>query len=134
MTPARPGFTLLEVILALAIAVLLLGGLYAAINVQMRHAQGGRDLVEQNTLARSVLNKMAGDVSATVGLGDAARFRLAQASSSGSASGGTGTGTGSTGASGAAAGGAASTGSSSGSSSSGSSSSTSTSTTAAQDV
>jgi prepilin-type N-terminal cleavage/methylation domain-containing protein len=88
----RPGFTLLEVTLALAIGVLLLVGLYGAIRVQIRHSQGGRDLVEQNTLARSILNRIGNDVSATVALSDPARFRLANSSSGGGSGGSAGSG------------------------------------------
>ena len=35
----RPGFTLLEVVLATAIAVLLLGALYVAVDMQLGYAQ-----------------------------------------------------------------------------------------------
>jgi prepilin-type N-terminal cleavage/methylation domain-containing protein len=73
----RPGFTLLEVLLAMAIAVFLLAALYAAINVQLKQAQVGRATVEQATLARALLSRIANDVSATVGLCDPARFRNA---------------------------------------------------------
>jgi prepilin-type N-terminal cleavage/methylation domain-containing protein len=35
---ARPGFTLLEVLLASAIGLLILGGVYQALDKQLRHA------------------------------------------------------------------------------------------------
>ena len=50
--PSRPGYTLLEVLLASAIGVLLMGALYVAMDVQLRHAQAGRELIEQGTLVR----------------------------------------------------------------------------------
>src|SRR5438093_297614 len=41
---ARSGYTLLEVLLALSIAVLLLGALYVAMDLQLRHADAGREV------------------------------------------------------------------------------------------
>jgi prepilin-type N-terminal cleavage/methylation domain-containing protein len=91
----RPsGFTLLEVLLALAISVILLSALYAAIHVQLRQAQAGRDLVEQSTLARALTNRINQDVASAVTLVDPARFRRSSNSGSGSG-GGSGGGTGS---------------------------------------
>lgn len=58
----RPAFTLLEVLLATAIGVLLMGALYVAMNVQLRHAQAARDVVGQSVLARSLLARMNDDV------------------------------------------------------------------------
>lgn len=63
----RPGFTLLEVLLSSAIAVLLMAALYVAVDVQLRHAQAGRDIVEQSTLARALLARIAHDLLPTVG-------------------------------------------------------------------
>lgn len=53
----RPGYTLLEVVLAMAIASALLIALYIAVDVQLRHMQAGRDLVEQSNLARGILSR-----------------------------------------------------------------------------
>jgi prepilin-type N-terminal cleavage/methylation domain-containing protein len=73
---SRPGYTLLEVLLALGIAVLLLAAVYSSIGYQLRHAQAGRDLVEQTMLSRAVLiNRMTADVTNAVALNDPARFR-----------------------------------------------------------
>ncbi|HZT80376.1 MAG TPA: prepilin-type N-terminal cleavage/methylation domain-containing protein, partial [Gemmataceae bacterium] len=58
----RLGYTLLEVLLALAIGVLLLAALYAAVRIQFRLTQSGRDRVERATLARSVLARMQSDI------------------------------------------------------------------------
>ena len=63
----RVAFTLLEVLLAMAIGVLLLAGLYVALSSQLRHAQIGRDLIEQGTLARSLLSRMTNDISSHLG-------------------------------------------------------------------
>ena len=66
----RPAFTLLEVILSLAISMILLGSLYVAMNIQLRSVQAGRDLVEQSTAARAVLNRMVSDISRSLGAVD----------------------------------------------------------------
>lgn len=59
---ARQGFTLLEVLLASAIGVMLLAGLYVAVDVQLRQMHTGRRANEQNSLARGILSKMAQDI------------------------------------------------------------------------
>jgi hypothetical protein len=98
MTMRRSGYTLLEVILATSIAVLLLGALYVAVDVQLNYAQAGRDRVEQNTLARSIFSRMSADAAQVVSLSDPARFRVT--SSSSGSSGGSGGTSGNTGATG----------------------------------
>lgn len=62
----RPAYTLLEVLLATAIGALLLVALYSALNITMRNAQAGRDKVEQSTLARSLLLRLANDVASNL--------------------------------------------------------------------
>jgi prepilin-type N-terminal cleavage/methylation domain-containing protein len=121
-TSSRRGFTLLEVILALSVAVLLLGGLYVAVDVQLRHARAGRNVVEQATLARSILARIDADIAATATLIDSERYRMANSQSSGSgssggasSSAGTATTTTSTGASGGSTGGGTSSGTTTGS-------------------
>lgn len=74
---SRSGFTLLELMLALGIGLLLLGGLYIAVDTQLRMSQSGRDLMEQSTLARSLLDRMANDISSSATLSDPGRFRRA---------------------------------------------------------
>src|SRR5206468_12287437 len=54
----RTGFTLLEMILALSIGLVLLGALYMTMNGQLFQAQAGRDVVEEGTLARSILTRL----------------------------------------------------------------------------
>lgn len=92
----RSGYTLLEILLALSIAVLLLAALYVSVDMQLRLAQAGRNRVEESTLTRSIFARMDDDASCVIGLADTARFRAKQSSSSGSGS-STGGTTGSTG-------------------------------------
>jgi prepilin-type N-terminal cleavage/methylation domain-containing protein len=122
---ARPAFTLLEMLLATAIAVLLLGALYVAMDLQLRQAENSREVIEQSTLARSLLNRMASDIAPSVGMADPSRYQQQGGQSGGGgsgASGASGGGTsGSTGqSSGAASGSAGTTGTGSSGSSTGS--------------
>jgi hypothetical protein len=95
----RPAYTLVEVLIALSLTVLLLGGLYVAVDVQLRLAQSGRRAIERATLARTVFARLSVDIGAATTLCDPGRYRrvlpTAQASGgTGTASGGTGTATG----------------------------------------
>jgi prepilin-type N-terminal cleavage/methylation domain-containing protein len=63
----RPGFTLLELLLATLIASLLLGALYMALNVTLQQTQASRDAVETDTVARGVFNKVSLDLGGTLG-------------------------------------------------------------------
>jgi prepilin-type N-terminal cleavage/methylation domain-containing protein len=85
----RGGYTLLEVLLAMAIAVMLLAGLYAAMSVQLHHAEAGREVVEQATLARALLSRIRQDIAAATNVPDASRYRLksTQSNSQGGGSG-----------------------------------------------
>ncbi len=85
----RPGFTLLEVILATTIAVLLLGALYVAVDMQLRYAQDSREVLQESTLSRALFDRMDTDVSQVVGLCDPARFRLGASSTGTSLAGAT---------------------------------------------
>ena len=71
----RPAYTLLEIVLALAIAVVLLAALYSAVGYQLRQAQTGRDVTGETTLSRSVLGRIENDVVSSLALCDPARFR-----------------------------------------------------------
>ena len=64
----RGGFTLLEVVLALTIGILLMSALYVAVDIQLRHAQAGREIVERSTLVRSLMTRIAADISKSVGV------------------------------------------------------------------
>jgi prepilin-type N-terminal cleavage/methylation domain-containing protein len=63
----RRGFTLLEVVLALGIGLVLLAGLYFGMNIEMRQADTGRELVHRANVARNVFNKFTADVNPHVG-------------------------------------------------------------------
>ena len=63
----RRGYTLLEVLLASTIGVLLMGALYVAVDVQLRHAQTGREIIQQSTLARALLTRIGADISSSLG-------------------------------------------------------------------
>src|SRR5437773_10372929 len=76
----RPAYTLLEVMVASAVGVLLMGALYMAISVQLRHAQIGREVVEQSLLARTLLRQIDRDIRSS--LGPAAPSRSGSSSSS----------------------------------------------------
>jgi prepilin-type N-terminal cleavage/methylation domain-containing protein len=78
----RPGFTMLEILIALAIGLLLLAALYFAVTVQMRSAQIGRQMMQENTLARSLFRRIDNDLNATLNLTDPARWRNQAISSS----------------------------------------------------
>jgi hypothetical protein len=97
----RLGYTLLEVILASSIAVLLLGALYVAVDMQMRQAQAGRDVVLRAALSRTLFDRIANDIGSSITLDDPARWRLGNQSSGGGMSGGGMSGGGMTGAAGA---------------------------------
>ena len=65
---ARRGYTLLEVLIASAIAVLLLSALYFAFDLTIRSADTGRALVGESDLNRAVINRMAIDLSSPLGV------------------------------------------------------------------
>jgi hypothetical protein len=114
----RPGYTLIEVLFALALTVLLLGGLYVAVDAQLRLAQTGRTAVQLATLTRTVFSRLTADIGAATALCDPGRYRRpaqnkksgggggagggmgASATGGAAASGGTGANTGAAGASG----------------------------------
>src|SRR5262245_42423783 len=77
----RRGFTLMEVLLASAIAGLVLYAVYTAIDTQMRFAAEGRAIVEEATLARSLMARISADVQPCVGLADPSRYKQQQNSS-----------------------------------------------------
>jgi prepilin-type N-terminal cleavage/methylation domain-containing protein len=66
-TARRPGFTLLELLLASAIGVLLMGALYFAMDVVLRQTDRGREEVEKNDTARAIVNRMTIDFNGITG-------------------------------------------------------------------
>jgi len=71
----RAGYTLLEIILALTIAILLLSALYAAVGHQLRQAQAGRDVTSQTTMSRAIVQRIETDVVASLSLSEPGRYR-----------------------------------------------------------
>jgi prepilin-type N-terminal cleavage/methylation domain-containing protein len=65
-TPRRSGFTLLEVLLASAIAMLLLAALYVAFDVSLKQADAGREAVANGNLAQKITNRMEMDVASCI--------------------------------------------------------------------
>ena len=64
----RPGYTLLEVLIASAIGVLLLAALYFAFDLTLRSSDAGRTLVAESDLNRAVINRMTLDLSSPLGV------------------------------------------------------------------
>lgn len=64
---ARPAFSLLEMVLALALGMLVLLALYVAFSVYLTLAQAGRDAAAEGALARSILARMGNDVAGQLG-------------------------------------------------------------------
>ncbi|MGE0761075.1 MAG: prepilin-type N-terminal cleavage/methylation domain-containing protein [Pirellulaceae bacterium] len=62
----RTGFTLLELMLALALTAVVLGLINMAVEIQLRSIDARRQQVETSQLARSLLRIMANDIRATV--------------------------------------------------------------------
>ncbi len=131
----RSGWTLLELMLALALTAILLSGIYGALHLYYRGVTTTRVNVERDQLARTVLRRVSEDLRSAVrympadtsglsgaasgGLGDAAAALGAATGSTGSS----GSGSSSTGSSGSSSGSSGSSGSGSSSGSSGSGSS-----------
>src|SRR5262245_7202467 len=63
----RSGYTLLEVILASAIAVGLMSGLYMAMNASLQQMQAGREVVEQSSLSRALFARITNDLTPSLG-------------------------------------------------------------------
>ncbi len=67
-SPARPGYTLLEVLIASAIGIMLLSALYFSFDLTLRTSDSGRALVAESNLNRAVINRMALDFSSPLGV------------------------------------------------------------------
>lgn len=65
--PPRPAYTLLEMILALSIALIILGAVYTLLNEQIGVTELARETVEESALARNILNRMASDIISSLG-------------------------------------------------------------------
>ena len=58
---SRAAFTLLEVLLSTAIALMLLGALYSTLNAILRQIQDGREVLDESTVARTLIHKFNTD-------------------------------------------------------------------------
>jgi prepilin-type N-terminal cleavage/methylation domain-containing protein len=89
----RPGYTLLEVLLASVISVMLLAALYVTMESQLRSTRDGREVVERSALIRAVLARLSTDLTPCLtSLGTPAESS-SSSGTSGAAAGGTGAGT-----------------------------------------
>jgi hypothetical protein len=66
----RKGFTLLEITLAASIGLVLLWGLYVAMDVQLSQAHVGRELIEHGKIARSLFRGITSDINSNLGAFD----------------------------------------------------------------
>ncbi len=66
-TRRRPGYTLLEVLLASVVAVVLLGALYSALEVTLVRMDANRNVIVANDLSRAVFNRLTLDLSNALG-------------------------------------------------------------------
>ena len=66
-THARGGFTLLELLLASVIGLMLLTGLYVAMNVTIQQTQASREAADIEDLSRGAFNRIAIDLSGVLG-------------------------------------------------------------------
>lgn len=91
----RAGFTLLELLLASAIAVLLMAALYSAFNLVLRRTEVNREAVAASDLSRAIVNRLTADLSQSAGLlppmTSQNSFQQSSGSSSGSAASSTST-------------------------------------------
>jgi len=63
----RPGYTLLEVLVASVIALILLGALYATFDLVLTQSTGGRDMAAESELSRSIINRVGIDLTSCIG-------------------------------------------------------------------
>lgn len=75
ISPARRGFTLIEFLISVAICMILMAGLYFAVDIQTRSTRVGREVVEEAMLARAVLDLVARDIEPAVTVVQPFRFR-----------------------------------------------------------
>ena len=64
---ARSAFSLLEMILALALGMVLLLALYLFLSTSLFHSQAGRDVLAEGTIVRNIMSKINSDISGQLG-------------------------------------------------------------------
>jgi len=67
-TARRSGYTLIELLVASAIATLLMLALYSAFDLTVTQTEIGRERVAHTDLARSIIGRMSNDLSCSLGL------------------------------------------------------------------
>jgi prepilin-type N-terminal cleavage/methylation domain-containing protein len=63
---ARSGFTLLELMLALLIAVMIMAALYGAMDAQLRSMEESRARIEKSTVSRALFARITSDLASAV--------------------------------------------------------------------
>ncbi len=64
----RPGYTLIEILVASVIGLMLMAALYAAFNMILSDTSVGRDMTAESNLSRGIINRVGLDLGAPVGL------------------------------------------------------------------
>lgn len=67
-TPRRPGYTLLEILVASVIGLLLMAALYASFTIILSDTSVGRDLTAESNLSRGIINRVGIDLGSPVGM------------------------------------------------------------------
>ena len=78
----RQAFSLLEMVLALAMGMTLLLALYLTLNTHVRQVHAGREILDEGTLARSILTRIASDIISQLGRPSIRAFSPTTSSSS----------------------------------------------------
>ncbi len=65
---ARPGYTLLEILVASVIGLMLMAALYATFDLVFKQTTAGRELTAESELSRAVINRLNLDISSTIGM------------------------------------------------------------------
>jgi Prokaryotic N-terminal methylation motif len=63
----RQAFSLLEMVLALALGMVLLLALYFFLNTYILNVQSGRDVLAEGVLARNIMNRIGNDITSQLG-------------------------------------------------------------------
>ncbi|MCU0705182.1 MAG: prepilin-type N-terminal cleavage/methylation domain-containing protein [Fimbriiglobus sp.] len=67
-TRSRPGYTLLEILIASVIGLVLMAAVYAAFSIIVNDTTNGRDLTAESGLSRGLINRVGIDLGSPVGL------------------------------------------------------------------
>lgn len=66
--PTRPGYTLLEILVASVLGLLLMAALYTAFSIIITDVSVGRDLTAESSLSRGIINRVGIDLGSPVGV------------------------------------------------------------------